>query len=63
MCDTLPPALLSVRPFVRPVSGSALAFALMRITIIVINTDCHTECRMNEGALPKMTAPPRLGSF
>ena len=32
MCDTLPPALLYVRPSVRPVSGLALAFALMRIT-------------------------------
>ena len=34
MCDTLPPAPLSVR--VR-LSGLALAFALKRITIVIIN--------------------------
>ena len=36
MCDTLPPAPLSVRPSVR-LSGLALAFALKRITIVIIN--------------------------
>ena len=35
MCDTLPPAPLSVRR-VR-LSGLALAFALKRITIVIIN--------------------------
>ena len=48
MCDTLPPALLYVRPSVRPVSGLALAFALMRLTTgTVIKCIC---LRMNERA-------------
>ena len=45
MCDTLPPAPLSVRR-VRLLSGLALAFALKRITIVIINASL---CQLQQG--------------
>ena len=48
MCDTLPPAPLSVRPSVR-LSGLALAFALKRITIVIINASL---CQLQQCCCP-----------